>query len=87
MLLSIISTENEVAKISFNGLINEFAEKWSLKNYVANKIYLYWYIKGTVILLYEIMAPNYYFPQFVILLVEIHKCCYSSITCFIIKCY
>ena len=87
MLLSIISTENEVAKISFNGLINEFAEKWSLKNYVAIKIYLYWYIKGTVILLYEIMAPKYYFTQFVILLVEIHKCCYSAITCFIIKCF
>ena len=27
MLLSTISIENEVAKISFNGLINEFAEK------------------------------------------------------------
>lgn len=31
MLFSIIAIENEVAKISFNGLINEFAEKWSLK--------------------------------------------------------
>lgn len=100
MLLSTISIENEVAKISFNGLIYEFAEKWTLKNHVAIKILILMYkghcyfiiqnhgIKLFVILLVIILLIcniTCNIPQFVILAVEIHKYCYSSITCFIIK--
>lgn len=74
MLLSIIPIENEVARRSFNGLINEFAEKWNLKNYVTINqdisILIYRYNRVSLsIVLYKIMAPNDCFLQFVTLLV------------------